>query len=62
MEPVYYAVPSKSLLMLPEEEAKRMLEEIKNKPKMSKEERDALKKKVKAMYTKPGKNNESVLL
>ena len=62
MEPVYYAVPSKSLLMLTEEEAKKMLEEIKNKSRMTKEERKELKKRVRAMYTKPGGDNESVLL
>ena len=55
MEPVYYAVPGKYLYVLTEEEAKEMLDRIKNKPKMSKGERKARRERVRAMYTKPGK-------
>ena len=57
-----FAVPSKSLLLITEEKANEILEEFKNTPPMTKKERKELKKKVRAMYTKPGDANGSLLL
>ena len=61
MEPVYYAVPSKTLLVITEEEAKKILEECKNAPPLTKEEKDARRKRVRKFFTKPGDSNGSLL-
>ena len=55
MEPVYYAVPSKSLLVISEEKAKEILEECKNAPPLTKEEKEARRKRARALFTKPEK-------
>ena len=61
MDPVYYAVPSKYLPVLSEERAKEILEEIKNTPKRTKEEKEELRKWAKEFFTKPGGDNGSLL-
>ena len=55
MEPVYYAVPSKTLLVITEEEAKKILKECKNAPPLTKEEKEARRKRARAFFAKPEK-------
>ena len=55
------AVPVDTLLVLKKEKAEEILELIKKTPTLTKEEKKARAKRVKALYTKPGGSNETIL-
>ena len=61
MQETIFAVPSESLLVLEEDKAKEILEQIKNTPPLTKEEKEVRRKKVKTLFTKPGDTNETLL-